>query len=135
MTPQHQTALQHPCRHPLEMAHPRYQRTQTLDHVCYRTTVTIHWGGAVFPRQPVWHAQVTVLGPQGALPLAGLPAPVRQRARQLAAQALAGVGTATRHVLETVGAVLLYVPLTETACARLPSGWAGHRSANDTLSL
>src|SRR5437867_730281 len=109
MTPLQQRASQRPCRHPIERAHPRYRTVQVLDHVRSSTTVMIHWGGGSFPRQPVWPAQVTVQGPQGALPLQGFPAQVRQTARQLAAQARAGVGTTTSYVRETAVGVLLSV--------------------------
>lgn len=110
MPPQQQAAYRHPCRHPLEMGHPRYQTRQYLDNVCYVTTLTIDRDTAAFPRQPVWHAQVTVVGPQGSLPLQALPAPVRQQLRRLAGQALRGVGTPVRHALETDRVVHLYKP-------------------------
>jgi hypothetical protein len=123
MTSQQQTAYQHPCRHPMEMAHPRYQGIQILDRVRYSTTVTINWGGGIFPRQPVWHAQVTVVGPQESRRLQGLSASVRQQARQLAGQALVSVGMKTQHVLETDVGVHVYAPLTEQECAGLPTPW------------
>jgi len=134
MTPQQQAAYRHPCRHFLEMGHPRYQTRQYLDHACYVTTLTINRNTTVFPRQPVWHAQITGLSPQGSSPLQELSAPVRQRSRRLAGQALGGVGTPARHVLETDRVVHLYVPLTDVECAGLPPGWSRRRPEHDTPS-
>ena len=134
MTPQQQAAYRHPCRHPVEMTYARYQTRQYLDNVCYVTTLTINRDTTVFPRQPVWHAQVTILGRQGSPPLQELHAPVRQQLRRLAGQALRGVGTPVRHVLETDRVVHLYVPLTDTECAGLPLGWSRRRPEHDTPS-
>jgi hypothetical protein len=49
MTPHQQVAYQRPCRHPLEMAHERYQHTQVPDHRRYRITLTVQWEGGATP--------------------------------------------------------------------------------------
>ena len=119
MMPKQQIAYQHPCRRPMEMAIqgisiPRFGPRASS------TTVTITWGGRDLPASAVWHAEVTVVGPQGSRRLQDWSASVHSRPDS-------SLGTRwTVWVCSAVcgradGGVHVSTPFTEETCRGLPT--------------